>query len=803
MIRFKRKEYLPLLFLTVITLLIFWQFFLTGLHPFPGNFLIAWFEPWRTDTISNGVITIANKPIADDVFRLYIPFKTLAMDQFKKAELPLWNPYNGTGMPLMAMIHVGFLSPFNLLYFFLPLPLSHTVYIIIQTSLIPIFTYLYTRKIGLSTKAGIFSATAFLFSGFVITRSIFAEFNFVVAGLPFLLFLIDTYFQNKNTKLIFLLPFAIFIIFTSGHPQIITYVLSLCILYTVFKVFQEKNSFYKTRVFISLLLLFLLGIGLSAIQLIPTIELFFSASINTVTSKFIFSQFLLPISHFVNILIPNYYGNESTYNYWGTGGYAETVASIGIIPCFFAFWAIQNRKNKYKSFTVFFSAVTILSILLSMDWIGSRLFYNLPIPIISTGIPSRILLLSTFAISILSGIGYEILSSQKIIKKDFSKMIPFFILLTIISGITFYLFEKEISCNNPQVLSCRTIALRNTILELGIFSILLTFLLIYILKKSRIIKNIFTFISIILIICIGLYNSNKYLSFSSSRTFLPENKLLNTFASITDDWRIFTAGEGKIKNNFATYFKYYDPDFYDPLYIRRYGELINFANNGNSKFKLARSDVDIVNDLNIKPKAEFRRDRLLDLLSVKYITVNRNDYFKINTDNADWKNKNWSILKRNNTLPRSNLVHNFEIIKNDTAILERLFDPSFDYKNTILLEDDPQLSYVPGTSSGRIHTKKYMENQVYLQLESPINNILLLTDNYYPGWKAYIDGSETKLYRANYSFRAIEIPKGKHNILFQYQPSSFQIGLIISMLSFIIYVCLYFKVYGTRNNNEK
>ena len=58
-------------------------------------------------------------------------------------------------------------------------------------------------------------------------------------------------------------------------------------------------------------------------------------------------------------------------------------------------------------------------------------------------------------------------------------------------------------------------------------------------------------------------------------------------------------------------------------------------------------------------------------------------------------------------------------------------------------------------------------------------SILVLTDIYYPGWKAFIDETETKIYRADGLVRAVFIPEGQHTIEFVYQPESYYNGIII------------------------
>ena len=92
-----RHFFILFIFIVGLTILIFWNFFFNNLAPYQGNYLLAWYEPWKSEHTVNGVITLAHKAVADDTFRQFLPFRTLATDLIKQFELPLWNPYNRRG----------------------------------------------------------------------------------------------------------------------------------------------------------------------------------------------------------------------------------------------------------------------------------------------------------------------------------------------------------------------------------------------------------------------------------------------------------------------------------------------------------------------------------------------------------------------------------------------------------------------------------------------------------------------------------------------------------------------------------
>jgi uncharacterized membrane protein YfhO len=76
---------------------------------------------------------------------------------------------------------------------------------------------------------------------------------------------------------------------------------------------------------------------------------------------------------------------------------------------------------------------------------------------------------------------------------------------------------------------------------------------------------------------------------------------------------------------------------------------------------------------------------------------------------------------------------------------------------------------------------EYSPNQVKIEVALDQDGYLVLSDTYYPGWRAYVDGEEKEILRANYAFRAVPLESGRHTVLFKYDPLSFKVGLAISL----------------------
>ena len=85
---------------------------------------------------------------------------------------------------------------------------------------------------------------------------------------------------------------------------------------------------------------------------------------------------------------------------------------------------------------------------------------------------------------------------------------------------------------------------------------------------------------------------------------------------------------------------------------------------------------------------------------------------------------------------------------------------------------------------------QYKPNLLEIQTESSTPAILLLTDSFYPGWKATIDDKPSEILRANYTFRALVVPQGNHKVIFSYKPGGFNLGAGISIAStlFLLFI---------------
>lgn len=165
-----------------------------------------------------------------------------------------------------------------------------------------------------------------------------------------------------------------------------------------------------------------------------------------------------------------------------------------------------------------------------------------------------------------------------------------------------------------------------------------------------------------------------------------------------------------------------------------------------------------------------------------------------------WENEHWRIWEYVQALPRAFLADDVIVASRTADYTDILFNPDISLRDTIVLDTLPHLSIIPSRdviAAAAATISSYLPNKVTIDTDHTAAAMLFLSDSYYPGWKAYIDSKETPIYRANYAFRAVAIPAGKHRVEFHYAPTSWLLGVIgsISGLLLLGAICLWRKKY--------
>jgi hypothetical protein len=175
---------------------------------------------------------------------------------------------------------------------------------------------------------------------------------------------------------------------------------------------------------------------------------------------------------------------------------------------------------------------------------------------------------------------------------------------------------------------------------------------------------------------------------------------------------------------------------------------------------------------------------LSDLISLKYLYAP--DYFYHPTQR--WKRFKDEIVINTQALPRAYVVGGYELTQNTRQAIESIKKGIFDIRSGVLLEQPPgeNFSGKKGWIAGASITR-YDVNEMDFTCQTSRPGIFFSSDPYYPGWKAWVDGVENPILKADGVFRALVLDQpGRHQIKFLYQPPFIYFSLIFSAILWLI-----------------
>jgi len=247
---------------------------------------------------------------------------------------------------------------------------------------------------------------------------------------------------------------------------------------------------------------------------------------------------------------------------------------------------------------------------------------------------------------------------------------------------------------------------------------------------------------------------------------------------------------------------YIDLGTTDPTARFEQSEIVSFLKSDESFYRIdARTGIDqlwqpntaivhglddvwgIVNPLTMSDAKRYwegmgsRSTRLYDALNAKYVIARKDveldwERFAPVFDGAPELN----VYLNTDALPRAWLVHHIIPAGDHEDAFDLIHAPDFDPARSVVLEGDAAPA---GSDSGedRVRIVTLRPNRIVLEVEAGSEGVLVLSEVFYPGWRAEVDGNRAPVLRANYLFRGVEMPAGKSQVILTYSPPSWWIGL--------------------------
>ena len=149
------------------------------------------------------------------------------------------------------------------------------------------------------------------------------------------------------------------------------------------------------------------------------------------------------------------------------------------------------------------------------------------------------------------------------------------------------------------------------------------------------------------------------------------------------------------------------------------------------------------------------------------------------------------IYENPGALGRAFLVHEAVVAADDEEALALMQSPTFDPATTVVLAGGDSLSR-SSSRSPVVRVTHYAPERVEIELQAGASGYLILTDAWYPGWRATVDGEPAPIHRADLLFRAVAVEAGQHHVVFAFRPASLRVGAGVSLagLAFITALAL-------------
>jgi len=357
---FLTSRIMPHIIFLLVAISVFYMFVLWGLHYIAADFT-DWYYPWRYNLVGkeNRNTYISNRTLGDPLF-MYAPLDRLYNKEIKKGKFLLWNHRNLAGHPVYASHNRAFSYPPKIIANYLFDYLSaRDINGILHLYLMSAFMYFFLRNLGISRFSSTVGGILGMLNSYIVTRLEFGVDIYPLVYLPLILWMIDRI--TESGKLLYMagLSTAVNLCILSGHWQFVFYVFLISTFYAVFRLLLKwkDTKGIPWKKCLALFFSGILGLGLSAVLILPVMELLkYAARPSAVSMAHVFSSSRFLPENLLTLVIPELFGNPVHHFYFtgiksGVQQYFELAIYFGILPLFLSLAAIYFRKLKR---TVFF-----------------------------------------------------------------------------------------------------------------------------------------------------------------------------------------------------------------------------------------------------------------------------------------------------------------------------------------------------------------------------------------------------------------------------------------------------------------
>jgi hypothetical protein len=752
-------------------------------------------------------------PLAPDTVASY-SFKPFVDDALKRHIYPLWNPYIFSGMPFFASMSALFIDPINdilliltkgldLVFHFSNLTeVQRAAMLLLNLVLIGYFTFLFLRRRNLSKEAALIGCLAMALMPQILGYSNAGHATQIatLALMPLVLLLVDALLEKQNLLFFSLTGLAVGVQLLRSHVQICYYTyLTVGLFFAVWAVAMIREK--KIRRVLSgvglLVGVILAGFLVSALLNLSVLE-YSKYSIRGgagggVSYDYATSWSFSP-SEIATFFIPSFmgFGKET---YWGAMPFTDFPHYFGMVVFVLAAIGLAVRRDRY---TVFFGILAGFSLIVSFGKHFPLLYWPMYkfLPFFNKfRAPDMIHLLFKFSAVSLAAMGVQSLMEFKddpksLVIRNVKRTLAAF---GIVLGLLFIvlLFGKQTYLGWAKKAGDLAEAAYDMALTDGLKAVCLFGLTSFLILRAaakKIRPGVFALALSVLLVLDLWFVDRKFIE-SSERpdveSYFKATPEVEYLKNQKGPFRVFTVQDQRPPNWYAYHFI---PNTfgYHAAKLRIYqetldafglpeGYLFKYLTQVNGQYAW-KNPKDVSSQQIAAHRAFFR------LTNVKYVLS------PIPLPDSSLKmvapppgQGGCAVYEFTGALPRAFFPKGAVTAAGKDAVLGYMSSGRFDPSETAVLEEKLPGVIVP-SDGNRVEIEKIDLHEIRAKADVKTPSLLVFSEVYYPaGWKAYVDGKETKIYKTDYLLRSVLLEPGSHEIRMEFKPKMFRLGLLVTL----------------------
>ena len=762
------------------------------------------------------VLSLAGIPVARDMQMFFVPQKHLLAEALRSGSVPLWTPYIGTGSPFLANVQSGVFYPPHWLYAVLPFYSAFNLLIVFHFVLGGLFAYLLCRRLGMGTVAAYVGAAGWMFGGYFASLLNLVNALQGAAWAPGLawaaLRLLEERSHRRAGALIVIAACAIL----AGEPQSFVFAcLATGVVLTL--AWVRRGSWEGLPAYGGWLAASGIAVvGLVTIQLLPTLELLDVSGRSGGLTYGEAAAFDLHPARTIHFLIPPDYRDPDyafgVRNVIGRGDPWLFSVYLGALFPLLAYFAARNRNRRREVVT--WAVIAVASVVIALGEntpVFPWLFENVP-GFGSFRFPEKYLFGTAFGAMLIGGWGAERLLDGERRRGDLV-FASSYALIALIGYGAFRASREPLrrfaaGFGNDRMMSDFGFAYgvwSQNVLKLALLA-LLAAVLIWLWRRKTLTTPVFAALFAALVTA-DLVVAHRTLNPVVERSFYESEPLLFRHVPLEEvrrDYRLRTSRFDSIAGSVPVIRGV-------PLEAQKWlWQQISAPNVGQTWGVLQQDAWDAIKLGGFRDEQQLqraipdaaRRWALLRLHSVKYV------HSILRLDHEDFARQipldtlSGHLYELHRPLPRAYVAERAEWYPDEVAVINRVLSSDFDPTRTVALMDssvagsrDEPIAAADeaGPSPAGASISRSEAHEVTVRLDGPVGSgsWLVLTDSYYPGWTARVDGRPRPIEIANMFFRAVRLEPGDREVAFTYRSVAFERGRQISIATLAVVAVLF------------